>query len=535
MKTATASIVLLIIATAWAEVSINTAQGGPAIRLVEMGNMQVLKEHFVIRISSNMTAIVQACLSVQKMVDSVDVELCDDRKECRAIFENVKRIQEKLYSELEQIVQCETKPRSKRAVFEGFGHMLKWFGGSMDSEDSASINRNLKDLNTDMDNLNRFVNSTKSIQVDAMTNIQQILAHIDTSQKSVMQHERADQKIKFLQTKAAQLSNEIEGLKLMQRSGKLSTSIVSINTLKDIFEKKRKSLAQMEAIPYKNAIQWVSNQEVSMNIQNGTLFIDIELPIVDSKQYRIYNIKLLPVIRNATMTMITAKTTAAAVSTEDHILFEDMSRCKKIRREYICDVSAIPIKLNGIENSCIESALMQHKINLEGCSERTITVKIKATSIVTIDENEAMLISNGTETDMKITCMGLTTRKKTPDSVYIKSFQGCQIEINGEITLKSTYRTKSTAESYVEIIDGDWTNETKNGKDTPDFVGDKLMTIQALTQELNAIQPMAQSHADARFVRMWLEMLMDNMYLIIAVAIIIIIILAGTKIKIIYD
>ena len=89
------NILLIIMATTWAEVTIETAQNGPAIRLVEQGQMQAIREHFTVKKASNITAVIQACHSIQGMIDTVDTELCDDRKECKTIFENVKQTQEK--------------------------------------------------------------------------------------------------------------------------------------------------------------------------------------------------------------------------------------------------------------------------------------------------------------------------------------------------------------------------------------------------------------------------------------------------------
>ena len=502
MSSLSASIIILsAIIVAEAHISIRDAQNETAIRIKDIGEVAVITEHFYVHIKINVSQILETASIMQDIVNEMKPEDCENFQHCKAILEVIESQQQRSYKELEEILQTHrVKPkRGRRSIWDGFGTIIKLVGGSMDSEDRKEIQDKIDHLTEESGNVSEVVKQVKQVNVDALSKVQSILDEMHGLNKGVRNDTDSLERFVFLQVKSILLNREIEGVKNIIQLKKLSTQIVSVELMRKILESKRDALKKNEKLAYETVLEWIANQDTTVRRNGQYMDVSLELPILSTDQFSLYEINPIPVVWKSKIAIIHTATKLMAVSDHTHIQIEDKTRCRRFKNKNICDISAIAIVNNNIHHTCVETAVIKRAINMGDCTERITTAEIKAMSVITVDLDEAMLINNGSLIKIVERCNNINATKWYNTSLVMDISEGCEIWINEGIRLTSAASTEIHERSKIEHPTTQAEEFMLSQKSSPDFIGNKLMSLDSLVKQMDNIKVEATDGVDAFF------------------------------------
>lgn len=315
--------------------------------------------------------------------------------------------------------------RQKRGLFNGLGSAIKVITGNMDAQDAQTINEQIANVYTNLNNVTNTLSLQHSINFKMMERFKNITTHINNEQHIIekyitntanrIQHEEdiiiRTQYLNQVNFNIDLLTNHLSNIAeavVLSKLNIISRFLLSPEELDIIELKLRTQGIKIESI--ENIYEMLGMQAY---YNKSNIIFNILIPNISNEKYFLYHIIPLPIYETK------------IVKTEPYITFNENSTqhhktlCPKIEGTYYCNK---PIKQEDTRNSICIGNLMNNKA--ASCPLNDVG---KIESILQAEPNYILFI-NSPETLINSTC---STKTFKVEGTALIHFQHCDVSING--------------------------------------------------------------------------------------------------------
>ncbi|XP_066261207.1 uncharacterized protein [Euwallacea similis] len=336
----------------------------------------------------------------------------DYKSEFYNSFVITNNLKQKINEQINQIFP--TKMRTKRALLNALGTIIKTVTGNLDQEDAKRIDQNINILKENQNNLKLVLDKQTTLLTNAINNFQETIKNVshdqivlDSKIKEIIEvvnevnikqanlfeffriHKIITQITTFYQNIYDILSDIEEAItfaKLNTFHNKIINSGMLLNKLKLI-----QNQVQQEKLPFEpdtdNLLNIENTLKIKSYVKNNVIVFIIEIPLVETQAYNLYRLFSLPVKYNNSYKII--------VPSFEYLIIKDKTfgyvnqPCQYVSfNEYLCS-HVRPENFNDYVPCEVE--LLRYENNITNCNP--VYLDIKNLQIQNVDESKWIVIT----------------------------------------------------------------------------------------------------------------------------------------------
>lgn len=411
-------------------------------------------------------------------------------------------LENKIFTQITQLNPSHV--RSKRALINGLGSVLRFITGNLDQSDAERYDTAIETLSK-----NQF--TIKTLMNDQITLLEKSIKTFNQSIQTLA-HNQIVLNSRIIQIQDAIKSTELKNIETYTYF-LIHTVLTQITTayqeIYDIFERIEVAITFSKLNIFHNAIipshellkeisfinNHISNNKLPFepNINNVLLFEKIieiksynkhnqiifimEIPLVERENYEYFHMYPLPVKHNHTFQTIFPKSKYLILNEQNYMGSNE--RCQEITSSTFLCRNGNPSKID--DNAPCEVQMLKFSKNLTKC--QIIPIEITDVKIQKLEENQWVIVSPHQVLASK-RCSSNKEDMPLLGTFVIETFENCEVQI-GEQKLKNFVNTLKT---FQKIALPQINNLTYNYK-----ISDKILPIKLDTINLEDVKYISES------------------------------------------
>lgn len=440
---------------------------------------------------------------------------------------------DKINERLSDFALYNENPRSKRAIIDGLGSVLKWLIGTPDAKDAQYyedcieklekqeiegaeiLNQQMQIISSTLTNFNDTITKISYDEHIINENLYKIQNYLNTTTKAIselsIREQLSEISIQILES-ILTLEQDIDDVLtsiLFVRSGALHPSIISTERLyRELSTTSHARTDKTLVLPVtmSNVHKILDSSTLSAYIYMNKLTYILDFPLIRSDRFTIYHLYSIPIRQpNSTMysTILPEQTYLATNPTrQQYVSINTLNSCKTYAPEKIvCE--SLPVYNYNTRPICEMAVLMSKTKEIPtNCVKTTFAAHIN--TFQAIEANKWIFILRF-PTPCVLQCGDKTTHHEIKNSGVIELPRGCKL-YTAFVTLSALdEKTTNITHPIITVNIEDNCSYTIDNSETPDLIplnidNVSLDSLNTLKEELNHYSEKLKKYRESTFM-----------------------------------
>lgn len=447
-------------------IKIEETSNRTGIVFTETANAKISYDNWKLGYYYNLNAFLEQAASLENNIDQLKkiCESIDDKNTCLSMIITLDEALTEITIDKNIINSLNVKPREKRGTFDFIGKLQNSMFGVMDAEHAREYDRIINSLQKGLINTNMFnerqlllINETAAVNKLSVNELQTNLESLEERISEFFEIKNSSnnkytevwlqrnfetifQLTKSILDNQFRLSKHIKDILSNAAQGKI-IELIPISTFEENLAKINSVLTSDKSLPIEFSDRYYYDifkiLKTQYSITGNNLIIEICIPIVEKRNFKLFKAIPVPTIVNFDMILIEPESKYFLIN--DHVQYiiplsdDEKSQCIEVNKENIICFPFAPINQNT--NSCefniyyksnVDSVIFQNK-----CSVKRIP---KINYVTNLDSGKSFYLTVASPTTIKYTCSNGNSKEISLRRSAILSLDNeCRIDVNNMI------------------------------------------------------------------------------------------------------